>query len=341
MGLVNVGFSSKEPLLVYCLVKSPTIVLKIPKEPIEPPIILPPVPTPVPEPVPDTTAPEAPAYVDDGLRHNSLTTSPLIEWPASTSSDVDHYLVSIGTSPGGQDILQDAVATGLTFTASALSLESGTVYYAWVVAQDQAGNNSSPTLGDGWENLSCPTGYIKIVGNKTSGLGGSVYASGTQTRIDGSLRAVADFCVMKYEAKIVGDPNNPMREYISTLSLESRPDGLPMTKIERAEAIGACEDIGIDHALINNAQWQTIARDIENQPANWEEGLESTPSNAINRGHSDGGGALEASTDDSLGCMGIGGGLADDCAGAWDLNKRTHILSNGEAIWDLAGDVRE
>lgn len=52
------------------------------------------------------------------------------------------------------------------------------------------------------------------------------------------------------------------------------------------------------YSLITNAQWQTIARNIEQVSANWSGG--SVGAGSLNRGHSDSApnNALAASTDD-------------------------------------------
>ena len=75
--------------------------------------------------------------------------------------------------------------------------------------------------------------------------------------------------------------------------------------------------------LISNDQWMTIATNIANQASNWS--VTSVGSGALNMGHSDGSSALAAT----------------GSHGAWSTNRRTHTLSNGEVIWDMAGNVWE
>ena len=75
--------------------------------------------------------------------------------------------------------------------------------------------------------------------------------------------------------------------------------------------------------LLSNDQWMTIATNIANQASNWSGS--SVGSGALNRGHSDGSSALAAT----------------GSHGAWSTNHRTHTLSNGEVIWDMAGNVWE
>ena len=51
-------------------------------------------------------------------------------------------------------------------------------------------------------------------------------------------------------------------------------------------AITQCSSLGAGYALISNAQWQTIAQNIENVATNWSGGAVGT--GGIPRGHSDG-----------------------------------------------------
>ena len=120
-----------------------------------------------------------------------------------------------------------------------------------------------------------------------------------------------DFCVMKYEAKNVSS------------APESNASGTPWVSISQIDAADACVSIGAQ--LISNDQWMTIATNIANQASNWSDS--SVGSGALNRGHSDNfpSSAL----------------VATGSHGAWSANRRTHSLSNGEVIWDMAGNVWE
>ena len=178
------------------------------------------------------------------------------------------------------------------------------------------------------KNLICPSGYIKVPGN--------------------SLYATRDFCVMKYEAKVVeiNNPklglkspttgfntisNNDIIESINTnkISIASLASGYPLANISQKKAIEYCNKVGAN--LITNAEWMTIARNIEEQPANWTSGTVG-----LYRGHSDNNPskALEASLYDTKGYEGT-----DNSSPS--IERRTHTLSNGEIIWDLSGNVWE
>jgi len=156
------------------------------------------------------------------------------------------------------------------------------------------------------KQLSCPAGYIGVPAMLP-------YTS-------------KDFCVSKYEMKNVD--GYPI----------SHPDGLPWVNVTRNEARLICKSLGDGYSLISNAQWQTIARNIEQVGANWSGGQPGA--GQLNRGHSDLSPpfALPAGLSDSLGCFGTG----EECSKTeWNLQKRTHLLSNGEVIWDFAGNVSE
>lgn len=116
----------------------------------------------------------------------------------------------------------------------------------------------------------------------------------------------------------------------------SQSAGNPWNNIKRPDAITACQANGTGYDLINNDQWQTIARNIELVASNWSSGTVGT--GAINRGNS--------SSNGSAGCTGSDGLYGNNgsagCGSTVNFTlKRTHTLSNGEVIWDLAGNLTE
>jgi hypothetical protein len=129
------------------------------------------------------------------------------------------------------------------------------------------------------------------------------------------------FCVARFEMK--NDGNN---------RAVSRATGQPWVSINRTNAIAQCRALGDDYDLISNAQWQTIARNIETQSANWSSGTVGT--GFISEGHSDNNPAVTlAVTDESDPFSGTGQNSGDQ--------KRNHVLSNGQIIWDFSGNVWE
>ncbi|MDD4439900.1 MAG: hypothetical protein PHS04_17990 [Tissierellia bacterium] len=129
-------------------------------------------------------------------------------------------------------------------------------------------------------------------------------------------------CVMKYEASSDGTTNCTNAAGTAAACPVSNTTTTPWA-INQANAKAACESIGAH--LITNAEWMAIARDIEATTSNWS-------GTVLNRGHTDNvpPNALAASTDNDP-YYGTGQTTGEQ--------KRTHTLSNGEVIWDFAGNV--
>lgn len=152
----------------------------------------------------------------------------------------------------------------------------------------------------------CPTGYIFVPA-----------LSGYTSR---------DFCVAKYEMKNDG--------YGTALPLAA---GTPWVSINRATARLACQALGYGYDMISNDQWQTIARNIAGVASNWSDGVVGTQE--LNRGHSDNSpSSVLAAAADSDPCNGTGQTCS---ATVWSPQRRTHTLSNGNIIWDFAGNAAE
>jgi hypothetical protein len=132
---------------------------------------------------------------------------------------------------------------------------------------------------------------------------------------------------MKYEAKF-GDQG-----------AISQAAGIPARgNISQNSALGACRNLGPGYALINNKEWMTLASNVANVASNWSGA--AVGSGALNRGHSDNApnNVLAAVTDDNDPCNGTG----QTCSSStWHDQRRTHTLSNGNVVWDLAGNVWE
>lgn len=162
-------------------------------------------------------------------------------------------------------------------------------------------------------NSTCPTGYITVPGSVT-------YATN-------------DFCVMKYEAKIQGNDNGA-QTYSSTYVPESRATGTPWVNISQTNAIAEAETACDGCHLISEAEWMTLAQNVLSVASNWSGG--AVGSGYIYSGHNDNSptSALVASTDDTDGYSGTGNTTGSN-------QKRTLTLTNGEVIWDMAGNVEE
>jgi hypothetical protein len=113
--------------------------------------------------------------------------------------------------------------------------------------------------------------------------------------------------------------------------------GMPWASITASTAKTRCKLNGANYDLISNAEWMTIARDIEAEPSNWTSGVVGLE--RLYQGHSDGGALLEV-TDENDPYDGTGN-LSTDPVGAGKEQRRMHTLSTGDTIWDLAGNNAE
>lgn len=149
---------------------------------------------------------------------------------------------------------------------------------------------------------SCPTGFIPVPGSGTYG--------------------TDDFCVMKYEAKDVSG------------TATSVAAGTPWSGISQTDAItqsaAACSE---GCHLITENEWMTITQNVLSVASNWSGG--TVGSGYIYSGHNDNAPAstLAATTNDADGYYGETNTGGDQ--------RRTLTLTNGEVIWDFAGNVWE
>lgn len=169
--------------------------------------------------------------------------------------------------------------------------------------------STTPTVGTCTGVLasgaSCPNGFIVVPGSTTFG--------------------TSEFCVMKYEAK----------QATATVPI-SQASGAPWVDISQTNAITySANVVGCTGCrLISEAEWLTIAHNALNVSTNWSGG--SVGNGYIYSGHSDGtpSGVLVADTNDSNSYSGTGNDTPSN-------QRRTLTLSNGEVIWDFAGNAFE
>jgi Tfp pilus assembly protein PilE len=149
----------------------------------------------------------------------------------------------------------------------------------------------------------CSSGYILVPGN--------------------SKFNTSDFCAMKYEAKNVSG--------IAT----SQAAGLPWVSISQADAATTSSAACSGCHLITDNEWLTIAHNVLNVASNWSGG--AVGNGYLFSGHNDNVPANSlAASNDSDGYSGTGNSSS---LGA--NQRRTLTLSNGEVIWDLAGNIWE
>jgi prepilin-type N-terminal cleavage/methylation domain-containing protein len=162
-------------------------------------------------------------------------------------------------------------------------------------------DSSRPIAGIG-----CPTGFIPVPGSSTYGTG--------------------DFCVMKYAASQVGSSNIPA----------SASSAQPWVNISQATAIAdASNVVGCTGChLITEAEWMTIAQNVLGVSSNWSGG--AVGNGYIYSGHSDNDPwyILPADSNDANGYAGTNNTSPSN-------QRRTLTLTNGQVIWDFAGNVQE
>lgn len=214
----------------------------------------------------------------------------------------------------------------------------------------------------------CPIGFILVPGN--------------------TLYNTKDFCVMKYDAKCA-DSSHPTEglapkpgTICSGLSVSggyagvyknngqgcgcmaqnkkevvSTKSGFPITYIAMSDntisnAKTLCQNKGWH--VINNNEWMTIARNVEQVSQNWCDSNGTncdfppgTKNKILANGHNDTLNEASASAgqtgaliaaDDTQPCFGTTTDGSNTCGGK-SSQKRTLTLNNGNTIWDFAGNV--
>ncbi len=178
---------------------------------------------------------------------------------------------------------------------------NGTSYRVSNVAQNPVEGTISGVLSDG---STCPSGFIVVPGNSTF--------------------ATSEFCVAKYE----------MRQASSTVPI-SQASGTPWVSISQTNAITYSANVAgcTGCHLMSEAEWLTLAQNVLSVGSNWSSGTVGT--GYIYSGHNDNSpaNAISATTDDSDGYNSTGNSSGNQ--------RRTLTLTNGEVIWDMAGNVNE
>lgn len=139
----------------------------------------------------------------------------------------------------------------------------------------------------------------------------------------------SDFCVMRFEARNVNGV------------AVSQAWGTPYVNISQSEAILAAKSACDGCHLLTEGEWLTIAHNVMHVNNNWNIGFAGTGGGYMFTGHSDGSpnyarDALWAE-DNIQGYYGTG----NAAGGAGEEQRRTLSLSNGQIIWDFAGNVWE
>lgn len=139
-----------------------------------------------------------------------------------------------------------------------------------------------------------------------------------------------DFCVMKYEAS----------QSSATVPI-SQGGGMPWVSINQTNAITYSANVAgcTGCHLITNAEWMTIAQNVLGVNSNWDNGagVHTVGTGYIYSGHNDNtptAGPIATGTNDNDEYINTGNTAPSN-------QRRVLTLSNGEKIWDLAGNVDE
>ena len=204
------------------------------------------------------------------------------------------------------------VSSGNTLVYSLNHKLDGTVDYTDYGLSIKS-NSANTYFTNNASDLKCPPNFIPVPGSTTY--------------------STSDFCVMKYEAKQVGSSTTPISQASNTpwvnISQTTAIANAPNTKNTDGSNCTSCH-------LITEAEWMTIAQNVLSVPSNWSGN--AVGSGYIYSGHNDNNPAnsLAADSDDSNGYSGTG-----NSSGSGTNQKRTLTLTNGQVIWDMAGDVHD
>lgn len=159
--------------------------------------------------------------------------------------------------------------------------------------------------------VACAPGFIIVPGSKTYG--------------------TSNFCVMKYEASHsdagVGSQGTsiiPISK-VGVMQWGGASQTVAMTNSPNVSGCSGCH-------LITEAEWLTIAQNVLSVPSNWTSGVVGTGSIFSGHNNSAPWSPLLTNSDD----LGYNGETSPDTN-----QRRTLTLTNGEVIWDLAGNIDE
>lgn len=246
-------------------------------------------------------------YNDTGMYPTTITAG------ASIANHGSNYLLRVPSNPLPRTD-NDCPNEDYTYT----QLEGGQRYSLTFCLGDKT-DDLSGGIKTATANgiLDCAEGYVPVPGSATFDTN--------------------DFCVMKYEAKCVAkaaptsgykEPTTPTGGYdnnavpcTSDKEVASVATGFPITNISQTDASTYCQAIGAH--LMTNAEWMTMARQLEQVPANWDSGVVGT-------------GTLQ-------GIYTAGGIMEDGGVDTSPSSRAQHGLQlfSGQYLWHLANSVGE
>ena len=151
--------------------------------------------------------------------------------------------------------------------------------------------------------------------------------------------ATPAFCVMRFEAGAIGHTDGTNLGGDVSLEVEPAPGRTPWTGLSRTRAGAACMQMGDGYRALSNAQWQAVARSAEMVDDNWSGGR--VGQGTMPRGHADGAPGGTITNDEGDPCAGTGQGACEDGSSGDFLQRRVLYLSNGDSVFDFAGNADE
>jgi len=279
----------------------------------------------------DTIAPSMPGVVAIGpVPTNYKQATPTFSFSNSTDdlSGLSHYEIEIRKRSDdmvikpyttGASVVTGGASMTLSYAETIDFLAAKETYYANIRAVDKAGNVGTPRAYlTTWTTMQCPTNYIAIPSRPPYTAQG--------------------FCVAKYEMKIQGNANGNI-VYSALNVAESRSTGTPWVNITRGQAMNECLEFGVGYNLISNNHWQTIAQNAELIAGNWTSGIVGRE--LMYEGHSDGVPANALEVGNITNRYYQTGNSNTEPIDQGKNQRRTLVFSNGEEIWDFAGNVTE
>jgi len=160
--------------------------------------------------------------------------------------------------------------------------------------------------------IACPLGFIPVPGSGT-------YSTN-------------DFCIMKYEASHSDATAGAQGSSTVPVSKQGVQQWVGLTQLDAlayAPTVAGCNGCH----LTTEAEWMTVAQNVLSVASNWSGG--TVGSGYIYSGHNDlaPDAALLTDASDSNGYAGE--------TNTGGTQRRTLTLTNGEVIWDLAGNIQE
>ena len=110
---------------------------------------------------------------------------------------------------------------------------------------------------------------------------------------------------------------------------ESKLGELPRVNVSREDAIGLCENLGLNYTLLRQKDWKVILNWIETNPLNYSTNQINRDNIAlINTGHIQGERFIASVPEQTQQVT-------------WSQDRRTHFIFNEDVIWDMSGNLSE